>query len=126
MNGKKYLLDTNTIIYAINDGVSLPVGEYFISIITEMELLSYSKLTTEDEVIINQLLLNFQIVNISNLIKEKTIEIRKNRKVKLPDAIIYATAMNVGALLITNDNRLHKIDEVSTATLTDFLKYKKD
>ncbi len=65
-------------------------------------------------------------MNISNPIKEKTIEIRKNRKVKLPDAIIYATAMNLDAILITNDNDLHKINEVSSVTLTNFLKEREE
>ena len=44
MNGK-VLLDTNAVIYALNGGLTLPSADYSISIITEMELFSYSKLT---------------------------------------------------------------------------------
>ena len=40
----RYLLDTNTIIYALNEGVVLPKGVYHISVITEIELLSFIKL----------------------------------------------------------------------------------
>lgn len=46
---KKYLLDTNTIIYALNKGFKFPNNEYLVSIITEIELFSYSDLTKKDE-----------------------------------------------------------------------------
>jgi len=34
------LLDTNAIIYALNDGLTFPSANYSISIITEIELFS--------------------------------------------------------------------------------------
>ncbi len=48
MSGK-ILLDTNAIIYALNGKVVLPYAQYLVSIITEIELLSYSKLTHNDK-----------------------------------------------------------------------------
>jgi predicted nucleic acid-binding protein len=48
MSGK-ILLDTNAVIYALNGGLTLPRADYCISIITEMELFSYSKLTELEE-----------------------------------------------------------------------------
>jgi len=72
------MLDTNAIIYALNQGFSFPKAEYFVSIITEIELLSYSKLTTDDEKMLKEVLGKFKSINLSNDVKEKTIEIRKN------------------------------------------------
>jgi len=34
----KYLLDTNTIIYALNQGLKLQNGKYLVFVITEIEL----------------------------------------------------------------------------------------
>jgi len=50
----KYLLDTNTIIYALNQGFKLQNSKYLVSIITEIELLSYSNLTKSDEKILKR------------------------------------------------------------------------
>ncbi len=35
---KKYVLDTNSLIYALNDKVKIPLNDYLISIIAEIEL----------------------------------------------------------------------------------------
>jgi hypothetical protein len=37
-------MDTNSIIYALNSGLKLPENNYFVSVITEIELLSYHKI----------------------------------------------------------------------------------
>jgi hypothetical protein len=55
MSGK-ILLDTNAIIYALNDGLKLPQANYSISIITEIELFSYPKLTKNSSIIFKFLL----------------------------------------------------------------------
>jgi hypothetical protein len=119
MNGK-ILLDTNAIIYALNDGLKLPSANYSISIITEMELFSYPKLTEFERDNIKNLLSYFEIFNITEKVKNKTIEIRKNYGVKLPDSIICATALVNGATLISNDKQLSKIIGLEILSLEDF------
>lgn len=47
MTSGRYLLDTNAFIYAINRRLALPINYYAASVITKMELLSWSAL--EDE-----------------------------------------------------------------------------
>jgi len=46
-----FLLDTNTIIYLINNrlAMALPSGRYGVSIITEIELLSFPELHIDEE-----------------------------------------------------------------------------
>ena len=63
MSGK-VLLDTNAIIYALNGKVVLSYAQYLVSIITEIELFSYSKLSQNDKQNIENLLSHFEILNI--------------------------------------------------------------
>ena len=118
MNGK-ILLDTNAIIYALNDKLVLPDAHYCISIITEIELFSYSKLTTNEHQTITNLLSYFKILNIDEKVKLKTIEIRKEYGIKLPDSIICATAMVNNATLISNDKQLSKVIGLDIKTLQE-------
>lgn len=120
MSGK-VLLDTNAVIYALNDGMTLPKSDYCISIITEMELFSYPKLTKQEHKNIKRLLSYFTIFNITEDIKEMTIEIRKNHGIKLPDSIICATAFVSEATLISNDKQLSKIADLNIFSLEEFL-----
>ena len=121
MNGK-ILLDTNAIIYALNSGLTLPNANYSISIITEMELFSYPKLTEFEQTNIQRLLNHFEIFNITERTKEKTIEIRKNYGIKLPDSIICATALVNKATLISNDKQLSKIIGLEILSLEEYQK----
>lgn len=117
----KYLLDTNSIIYALNEGFKFPKHDYIVSIITEIELLSYDKLTKEDENILRLALSNFENINISSEIKSKTIKIRKNSKIKLPDSLIIATAITQNAILVTSDKQLLNSELVETIQLKDLI-----
>ena len=101
-----YLLDTNSVIYALKLGLSITPNFHHISVITELELLSYHRLTVADEVQLRQLLSLFTIDDITPVIKTTTIEIRKEHRLKLPDSIILATAQVAKLPLITADQKL--------------------
>jgi len=120
MSGK-YLFDTNAIIYALNDGKVFPSGNYAISIITEMELLSYPKLREIEKQDIQNLLSHFEIFNITKEIKEQTINIRQNNGIKLPDSIICATALVNNMILVSNDKQLSKVKDLKVVSLEAFL-----
>ncbi|MFA5455840.1 MAG: type II toxin-antitoxin system VapC family toxin [Sulfurimonas sp.] len=113
----KYLLDTNTIIYALNQGLKLKNGKYLVSIITEIELLSYSNLTKNDEEILKRLLSQFESIELTKSVKEKTIQIRRDTKLKLPDSIIVASALDNDAILVTSDKQLLNSQVVKTIEL---------
>jgi len=106
MNGNNYLLDTNSIIYLLKDGLTLPFNNYYFSIITEIELLSYKKITPQEEGIIKQVLTNFNKLYINEDIKELTIKIRKNSMIKLPDSLIIASSLASNSILVTSDKQL--------------------
>jgi predicted nucleic acid-binding protein len=111
----KYLLDTNIVIY-LQKGVlqeSLPIAHYGISIITEIELRAYSALTVQQRHWLALFINDIQVFNLSPAIKEKTIELRLQYRLKLPDAIVCATALVEKAILLTNDKALHQIENLS-------------
>lgn len=113
MNGLSYLLDTNIIIGLLKGnpdaiaglgGIDLPSCAY--SAITRMELLSFPDLTDAEAVLIKQLLAPMTYLALSPAIEDRTIEFRHLHRVKLPDAIIAATAQTHGLQLLTLDKKL--------------------
>ena len=86
------LLDTNIVLYFLGGRLvnPLPLGQYFISMITEIELLSDPSLSLEEETQIIDFLNKITVVGVDN-IKNLTIEFRKQYRLRLPDAIIAAS-----------------------------------
>ncbi len=121
MNGNKFLLDTNIIIYALKQNAVLTDCNFIVSIITEMELLSYPKISKSDEENLKSLLSNFEVINITEQIKDKTIELRKTNRLKLPDSIICATSFVTNSVLVTDDKKLHGMLEIKTMFYSDLI-----
>lgn len=103
---QSYVFDTNAILYALMQGVQIEKNQHSISVITEMELLSYPKLTLQDEVTLRGVLSFFQCVELITEIKQHAIWFRKNTGLKLPDSIVAATALFCNFTLITSDKKL--------------------
>jgi hypothetical protein len=116
---KRYLLDTNAIIYLISGRLVLPLpdGQYSVSIITEIELLSFPGLSAEEEQKIRDLLFLLNRVQLTDAVRDETIRLRRKNRLKLPDAIIAASAMIDDAVLLTNDHAFSSIDELVIETL---------
>lgn len=115
MSGVRFLLDTNFIIGmlkgdpAIADLVQergMVLAECAYSSITRMELLGYSGITGEHEHAITDLLSVLTYLAITPEVEAKTIRLRRTLKLKLPDAIILATAKVHGLELLTLDQDL--------------------
>ncbi len=114
-----FVLDTNVVLYYLGGRLinTLPKGDYAISIITEIELLSYPSLTKEEDRQIKNLFQFLTIVNIDNQIKQLAIDFRRRDRLKLPDAIIVATAKAMAATLLTNDANLGKLTEIKVESV---------
>ena len=116
MNGINFVADTNALIYLLNGNTCMTPyldKNLSYSVISEMELLSYSGITESEENSIKSLLKECEEVALSAEIKEKTIEIRKKYKTKLPDAIVAASAIISGLPLITADKGFNQIVELN-------------
>lgn len=107
MNGTNCLVDTNILIH-LQNGVK-QIVEFindkflFISFVTELELLSHPNLTKADEVIVRSMINDCILIDINERIKKETIRIRRKHKIKLPDAIVAASAICFDLPLITCD-----------------------
>lgn len=113
MNGNKLLLDTNAVLYVLGGDETLASflngKELYLSIISELELLSYKKITQKEVKSITAFLSELKIENISEEIKKNTIEIRKATNLKLPDCIIAATSISLNIPLISSDKQLSSV-----------------
>lgn len=128
--GVKYLWDTNTAIYYLQQQFP-PIAEKFIdntltefipaiSAITEIELLCWKAATDRDLKVLYNFIDDSVVFELERDIKLKTADIRRNYKVKLPDAIIAATAIvNDLTLLTRNVNDFKKIDGIELINLHD-------
>lgn len=118
MSGNK-LLDTNIVLYYLAGKLSqaFPQENCYVSIITEMELLSYSGLNKKEELQIKNFLSELIVVELNNEIKELTISIRRKFSLKLPDAIIAATALTLRMELLSNDQQFLKIPKLHCTQL---------
>jgi len=115
MNGNRYLVDTNIIIYLLSGDRKiaeiLDRSQVYISFITELELLSFKKLTLSEKSIIKEFLNDIIIFDINAKIKQYTIELRTNLGLKIPDAIIAATAKFLNIPILTADQEFEKIEK---------------
>ncbi len=119
---KSFVFDTNAVIGIVNKKIKLNNFDLIISVITELELLSFSKLSKSDEMELIRLFKNFIIIGLNENIKQKTIEFRRKYHLKLPDSIIASTAFVNNAFLVTDDSHFKVIDEISVMNLEDYLK----
>jgi len=118
MSGPSVLLDTNIVLYLLNGYDKLQKllqgTTIFLSVITKVELLSHSNLNKSGEQVIRDLLDQSKVMEFSNVIQERTIQLRRKFKMKLPDAGIAATAAFLNVQLITADKQFAKLkDELS-------------
>ncbi len=115
------LWDTNSIIFFLQDLLPSSSRDFLlgelgnktpkISVITEIELLSWQKISPEQSKTISLFLSNFGKVDLNEEIKEITINIRKSTGLKIPDAIIAASALALDLPLLTNNLKdFQKVD----------------
>lgn len=102
------LFDTNIVIDALN-GVESADTEYskydavYISIITCIEVMVG---VDDDDVICRQFMRDkFILQPVNTAIAERSVMLRKQRNIKLPDAIILATAQIHETILVTRNTR---------------------
>ena len=82
----------------------LSEGSVIISVITFGEVLVGCS-GEEDEKLIRKLLSRFMISEVSEQVMEQAIMIRRKKKIKMPDAIIWATAKVAGSGIVTRNTK---------------------
>jgi predicted nucleic acid-binding protein len=121
MNGVKYLLDTNYILGLVK-GQPEVVADitikgvhwelYGFSSVSRIEALGFPAITHEEERVISALLNLLIYYPITIDIEIATIQLRRQNKLKLPDAIILATALTYSLELLTLDKDVNKYKKI--------------
>ena len=88
--------------------ISLKDTRLAISVITYMEVLGFKFENLSEKKTVEQLCKYFPVIDLNQEIVNKVISIRQHHKIKLPDAIILATAI------------IYKM-ELITANVSDFI-----
>ena len=123
---ERYLIDTSAFSRYLNGTLAsnwigfmdkVMRSDSPISIITRIELLSWTS-DAFSELIIKDFISDTEILPLTEGIILKTIEIRRKTTVKLPDAIIAATAIVHNLILVsTNDRDFLKIENLKYQSL---------
>ncbi|MBU1089458.1 type II toxin-antitoxin system VapC family toxin [Patescibacteria group bacterium] len=111
-------LDTNAVIDYFKgvsdvvkkiDGLREKGVRFAVSVIVELELLSLPNLDSLDELQILDWLTQIYVLPVDSAIARQAAEIRREMKIKTPDAIVAATAVFLGGKFISRDKKLQKI-----------------
>ena len=117
MNGKRLLLDTNAIVALLQGNPNLvqlcaSAGWIGISVISHLEFLCFPALSPQDrqafasfESRVDAVSLDLQVPGLL----DQVILVRARDRLKLPDAIIAATALFHTASLVTSDQEFAKV-----------------
>lgn len=118
--GEGYLIDTNSVIDYLNNKLPGKANELIdtiyskISVITRMELLAWPGADKEQILVLNEFINTSRVFASEEPIILEAIDIRKDYRIKLPDAIIAASALVNSLTLITrNINDFRNIEGLS-------------
>jgi len=108
--GKEYLIDSNIVIDFCNgklpaDGRDLlfTIEQPIISVITHIEVLGFAAIEKEEKQKLKSFLSFAHIIPLDLHVSAKTIELKQQHRIKLPDAVIAATTLLYGYVLLTRN-----------------------
>jgi predicted nucleic acid-binding protein len=123
-----YLLDTNLLVYYFNGDMDSVVksrvsqllqDSFQISVISQMEFLGFP-FNEQEKPKAKQFIAAASVRNLTDAIVQRVIDIRQTIRIKLPDAIIAATAMQQGAILATRNTQDFKALDLTTYNPFDY------
>ena len=108
----RYLIDTNIWIEAtanVSPAVALlekaAHAEWAgYSAITRLEAFGYPGLSPDEELALADVMGQYREVAVTTAVIDEAIKLRKSRKIRIPDALIAATAVVMGAVLVTRND----------------------
>ncbi len=116
MNGINILCDTNILIHLLNNNPYivdfLTDKRVFISSVTELELYGKPYMSSSELAVVDELIADCDIVDLIQPVKEIVKRLKQRYKIKLPDAIVAATAIYSDIPLVTFDSDFSGIEEL--------------
>jgi predicted nucleic acid-binding protein len=103
------VVDTNILVDYLNGSTKARseldrFETIYISLVSWMEIL-IGAAEGDEESEVRAFLRRFQIYPLDEGVAERAVEIRRREKIRLPDAVIWATAQQLGLLLVTRNSR---------------------
>ncbi len=122
MEQQQYLIDTNVVIDYLGQRLSPAAMQFLngvidevpvISVITKIEVLGFNGAKQYMQ-LFSDFVYDSYVIALTADVVDKSIELRKVHKIKLPDAIIAASALVDNKILLTrNINDFKRISELS-------------
>jgi toxin FitB len=112
--GQRFLVDTNILIYSFSNEIEKEIDSkltdllrksFNISVITKIEFLGWKDHTPKGYQAALEFLKAATIHTLENNVVERSIEIRRKKTIKLPDAIIAATSLEMNFTLVTRNTK---------------------
>ena len=112
--GKDFLVDTNIIVYYLKDEFPSKAASWLsgifrssfnMSIISKIEFLGWPTVTDDQYREVVQFLDSANVIPLSVKIADETVRIKRQRKIKLPDAVIAATCLVKHFTLVTRNSK---------------------
>ncbi len=121
------LLDSNVVIYSTQATPEfyalrgyLLAHSHCVSLITYVEVLGFHKLNEEDKAALSIFFKATPVLSVTSEIADRAVRLRQNRKMKLGDALIAATAIENNLPLITRNTKDFKwIESLNLIDLLD-------
>jgi hypothetical protein len=115
----KALVDTNILIDFLNGSAAARqeleiYDDAAISIVTWMEVMVGAPEAAADAT--RAFLGRFGLVEIDGVVADAAVQLRRSRRIKLPDAIVWASARVQGRLLVTRNTRDFPTDDPGVRT----------
>ena len=106
-----YLLDSNILIYSskakysfLRDYLTNPSMISAVSVATVIEVLGFHRLTPDDKTYFESCFALLQVLEVTQAISNKAVELRQQQKLSLGDAIIAGTALVHEYALVTRNS----------------------
>lgn len=124
MNGERYLLDTNAVVALLRGDPTivsqLKSAEWVgISVISQIEFLAFTGLSDADRNLFTEFLSRSHVVGLTGDATElinQIVAVRQTHRLKLPDAIIVASALTMRASLVTADQQLQNVPQLKVVS----------
>ncbi len=122
MPGSRYLLDTNALVALLQGnqellGLTQAAQWLGLSVINVLEFLGFEGLSSHDRDLLSQFVERVTVVDLvhsNSELMEGIAALRQSRALKLPDAIVMASAAVHQATVLTNDIQLLKLSTLDS------------
>jgi len=85
---------------------SFPDCEVYINPVVAIEVLAKADMSKNEEAAARALLDSFKWIEIDKTVCDVTVQIRRAKELRLPDALIAASAITLNATVLSNDSHL--------------------